>query len=129
MAGLTYDGIPSTRIDSSTFSGTELLVTTLSGVNLLVAGSASDGRGRLAVAGAGSPVAFGFYVQAGSAIASNVSVNVAFPQAFATIPRVVLTQAISGTNADGSYIGSTITTGFIFFGPSGAAHNYIAIGT
>lgn len=68
-------------------------------------------------------------VQAGSTIASDVSVNVTFDTAFAGIPRVVLTPAQSGALATQSYIGSTETTGFIFNGQSGLAHNYIAIGS
>lgn len=125
MAGLTYDGIPSTRTDSSTFSGTTVLASVVSGVNFRI-GSIVDASGRLQSNNNGAT--FGARIEAGSAIASNVSVGVTFNTAFTAIPRVVIGVATSGTNADGSYIGSTTTAGFIFSGPSGLVHNFIAVG-
>lgn len=139
MAGLNTDGIPSTRIDSTTFSGTEFLVTnvsattvnatTLSGVNVLVAGSVSDGQGRVTSIRSGSPSTYGMKIEVGSFIASDVSVSVAFGTPFATIPRVVLTPTQSGTLVTDTFVGSAITTGFNAWSQSGIAVNYIAIGT
>lgn len=69
-------------------------------------------------------------IQAGSSIASDVSVVVTFDNAFALEPRVILNYAVSGAFSGTTlYIGSTETTGFIFNGQSGAAINYIAIGS
>ena len=100
----------------------------ISGLNVFAAGSVTDGNGRLRSVGAGSPTVFGRSIQIGSAIASDVSVLVAYGTAFTGIPRAVLTAAQSGTTSGQFNITSGTATGFQFWGQSGLAYNYIAIG-
>ena len=133
MPGL-LDGISSSELLSSVVSGTESQFSTGSfanarvGTNFTAAGSLSDGLGRVRPLGAGSPTVYGKYLQTGSMTASDVSVSVVFGTAFAAIPRVVVSSTQSGTLSDGAWVGSTITTGFNFWGQSGLAYNYIAVG-
>lgn len=132
MAGLTFDGIASTRIDSSVFSGASLQVTSVSGTNFNLAGSITDTNGRLQSAALGSPATFGAFVQAGTAgqlLAATGSI--VFGRAFSNSNFIVtITPQTSGTlypyivSGTGTYSTSGITYG----GQSGLAYNWIAVG-
>lgn len=146
------DGLASLQVLATTFSGTTLQVGAneisaaeiatdavtaikVSGLTLTAAKMAANAASGNVVSleyspvYTGSPVAGGLVWQMGSAIATDVSVNVVFGKAFSNIPRVVITPAQSGTHATQSYVGSTEATGFIFVGQSGIAHNWIAVGS
>lgn len=140
------DGIPSFEILSTTVSGTTGAFTNISGTETIVSSEIGSGiilnpnlsGGQVSgapvsfeypVSYTGSPIAGGLAMQMGSTIASDVSILVTYGKAFGGIPRVVLTAAQSGTNAGDVMVTSGITTGFRYFGQSGLAYNWIAIGS
>lgn len=101
MAGITYDGIPSTQIDSSNFSGTNFYGSvgsivglrigntatpgSITALNITTTGSITEATGRLRSNTIGSPGAFGAIVQAGSfATTAGSTAAVAFRQNFTT---------------------------------------------
>lgn len=146
MAGLTYDGIPSTQTDSSNFSGTNVLGVTGSFTNVTVGGSIVAGRINDAnnavfsvIYGGTTPGSAGTYgarVQAGRVgplIAGTGSI--VFPLAF-TNRNYVVSLAAEGPVADGlgstvPYISSGIThatSGCTINAGSGYVYNWVAVG-
>lgn len=82
--------------------------------------------------GAGSPVGYGWTLQAGSAIASNVAVAVQFPVAFLAAPiSIVVTEQISGAQATtaGCVVTGATAGSFLLLGTSGAPYSWLAIGS
>ena len=130
MAGITFDGIPSTQKDSSNFSGTNVLAVTGSFTN--VRGTFTNLNGALASAGIGSPITYGALVQAGVAgplLAATGSI--VFGRQFANATFVtVITPQVSGTLFP--YVSSGTTTytvsGITFGAQSGLAYNWVAVG-
>lgn len=143
MAGITYDGIPSTQNDSSTFSGTNFQGTTFSGATFIgsFTGRAGDSNGAIfsSIYGAttpGSPGTYGVKVQAGRAgplIAATGSI--VFPVLF-TNRDYIVTLSPESPVADGlgstvPYISSGIshaTSGCTINAGSGFVYNWIAVG-
>ena len=146
MAGLTYDGIPSTRFDSSTFSGAEFQGVTGSFTNIRTGGSIvaqriNDGNGAVfsAIYGAttpGSPGLYGPLVQAGRVgplIAATGSI--VFPIAFTTRDYVVTltpeSPVADGLGSTVPYVSSGIThatTGCTINAGSPYIYSWIAVG-
>ena len=133
MAGLTYDGIPSTRSDSSTFSGTDFQGVTGSFTNVrtggsIVAGRLNDGNGAIFSTSVGSTATYGAVVQAGSSMALLATTgSLTFGRVFAdTNYYLVLTPTRSGTSPWGVLTNST--SGAEIYGASGGVYNYIAVG-
>ena len=143
MAGLTFDGIPSTRNDSSTFSGTNFQGATFSGATFIgsFTGRAGDSNGAIfsSIYGAstpGSPGTYGVIVQAGRVgplIAATGSI--VFPVAF-TNRDYVVTCTPESPLADG--LGSTVpsissgithaTSGCTINAGSNFIYSWIAVG-
>ena len=129
------DGIASLEIRSSTISGTTLQASTAA------FGSSEIGNAELAnnaASGAkvsseypigyiGSPVGGTLAFQCGSVVSSDVSVLVTFGIPFAGNPLVIITPQQSGTLVTQTFVGSTTTTGFTFWGQSGLVHSWLAI--
>lgn|SRR3990167_79064 len=116
MAGLTYDGIPSTEIDSTTFSGANFYAT----------------DGQLLSNGLGSPATYGAKIQAGTAgPLLGATGSIVFGTQFADTSFVVtITPQVSGTLYP--YVASGTATysvsGITYGGQSGLAYNWIAVG-
>lgn len=121
MAGLTYDGIPSTQTDSSNFSGTNVTVSTITNAN-----------GTVQSAGVGSPITYGAIVQAGTAgplLAATGSI--VFGRQFSSTGFIVtITPQVSGTLFPYVVSGTTTYTvsGITFGAQSGLAYNWVAVG-
>lgn len=147
MAGLAVDGIPSTQIDSSNFSGTNVYASTGSFVTVvsttgsltniilggsIIAGRLNDGNGAIFSADVGSPATFGAIVQAGTAgqlLAATGSI--VFGRQFSNSSFIVtITPQTSGTLYPYIVSGTTTYTisGVTYGGQSGLAYNWIAIG-
>ena len=139
MAGLTYDGIPSTQTDSSNFSGTNFLGVTGSFTNVtlggsVIAGRLSDGNGTLFSANVGSPATYGAIVQGGIVGPfTNGSLNITFGRNFADAnygisvialgSLAVLPYVFSGTSlhtTSGTWVGGQSGTNAIY--------GYVAVG-
>jgi len=72
-------------------------------------------------------IAGGLAIQAGSAAATNVAVNVTFGTTFANVPKVQLTLATSGAAATQPGMVTGVNAGsFQFLGTSGLVHNWAA---
>lgn len=127
MAGLLFDGIPSTENDSSTFSGTNFLVG-----GSLVANRINDSNGALFSASVGSTAVYGAKVQAGTAgplLAATGSI--VFGTLFSNSNFVtVITPQVSGTLYPFIVSGTTTysTSGITYGGQSGLSYNWIAVG-
>lgn len=133
MAGLAFDGIPSTQTDSSNFSGTNVYATTISGVNYNITGSISDANGRVTSSSTGSPATFGAFIQGGQGgplLAATGSV--VFGRLFSSSAySLVISPNISGTLpwSVASGTGTYSTSGATVNGQSGLFFNWIAVGT
>ena len=142
MAGLTYDGIPSTRIDSSTFSGTAALfqtgsfATALRVLDITSTGSITDAQGRLrsAVLGSGTEGAFCGWVQAGSAATSAGSVGfAAFGQPTSNTVYYLQISPRGFVAGGGSVVpfesGTRSTSGVSFVGAASQDYSFLVVGT
>ena len=123
MAGITFDGIPSTRIDSSTFSGTNFLVG-----GSVTANRINDSNGAIFASAVGSPSSYGAFIQAGSSMALLATTgSLTFGRVFTnTNYYLVITPTRSGTSPWGVLTNST--SGAEIYGASGGVYNYIAVG-
>lgn len=141
MAGITYDGIPSTEVDSINFSGTNFYgsvgsIVTLRNTNYLGVGSVSDGQGRLrsTFLGSGTVGAFGGWIQVGSAVTSAGSVGFAnFGQATSDTNYYLMLTGRRYADGTGSVAawesGTRSTSGVSFVGAASANYNFVVIGT
>src|SRR3990167_1961399 len=131
MAGITFDGIPSTQTDSSTFSGTNFLVG-----GSVTANRIGDANGAIFTASLGSPGGFGAMVQAGfTGPLVNTTGSAVFARAFTNRDYIVTVSPITPLN-DG--LGSTVpytlsgvshaTSGCTITGVSGTTYHWIAVG-
>ena len=142
MAGLTYDGIPSTEIDSTNFSGTVALFQTgsfatgIRALDTVNTGSITDAQGRLrsTLLGSATTSVFGGWVQTGSAATSAGSVGFA---AFGlptsdTVYYLQLTPR-AFVAGGGSVVpfesGTRSTSGVSFVGAASQTYSFIVIGT
>ena len=141
MAGLTYDGIPSTQIDSTNFSGANAYHTIGSFTDIRAAGSfigqrLNEPNGAVFTASLGSPGGFGAIVQAGFAgPLVNTTGSAVFARAFTNRDYIVTVSPITPLN-DG--LGSTVpytlsgvshaTSGCTITGVSGTTYQWIAVG-
>ena len=134
MAGLTYDGIPSTQIDSSNFSGTNYLGETGSFTN--VRGTFTDTLGALFSVGTGSPITYGAKIQVGigSTNAGNSGVALFGTQFANTNYAITITPTRSyigtGDHAGSPYYISGVrnVSGALIIGPTGTTFAFIAVG-
>lgn len=142
MAGLTYDGIASTEIDSSIFSGASFLIDVLSGatairaLNYIGTGSVEDAQGRLrsSVLGSATTSVFGGWIQAGSAATSAGSVGfAAFGQPFSNTVYYVAISPRGFVAGGGSVVpfesGTRSTSGVSFVGAASTTYSFLAVGT
>ena len=142
MAGITYDGIPSTEIDSSIFSGTTVLSAAGSfstGIRILnqtATGSITDAQGRLrsAVLGSATTSVFGGWIQAGSASTTAGSVGyAAFGQPTSDTNYYVILNGRAYAGGVGSVApwesGTRSTSGVSFIGAASTVYNFIVVGT
>ena len=138
MAGITYDGIPSTREDSSTFSGTNFQATTFSGATFIGSfiGRPGDNNGAIFTASLGSPGGFGAMIQAGfTGPLLTTTGSAVFARAFTNRNYIVTVSPIDPLN-DG--LGSTVpytlsgishaTSGCTITGVSGTTYQWVAVG-
>lgn len=130
MAGLQYDGIPSTQTDSSTFSGTSALGTTGSFTN--IRGTLTSTDGAVYSAGVGSPITYGAIVQAGTAgPLLGATGSIKFGRQFTNASFIVtITPQVSGTLYPYVVSGTTTYTvsGITYGAQSGLSYNWVAVG-
>lgn len=82
------------------------------------------------IVGQGSPSVFGFSMQVGSAVATDVAVWAVFGTGFAAAPRVQMTLAQSGVVGTAAPMLGTVAAGsFSFLGQSGLIYHYLAVGS
>ena len=142
MAGITYDGIPSTEIDSSIFSGTTALFDNgsfaagLRPLNITAVGSITDSQGRLRSALLGSAITnvFGGWIQVGSAATSAGSVGFAAFGAPTSNSVYYLQLSPRGFVAGGGSVvpfesGTRSTSGVSFVGAASQTYSFLVVGT
>lgn len=132
MAGMTYDGIPSTQELSEQVSGTNIQGTTGTFVSLSLTNGVSGTNVSLEypVAYTGSPVVGNNAIQYGTANAAGIAnaVTVSFGKAFAAAPQVVV--SATGSVAVGLYVAGVSAGSFVFNGAgSNIAHSWFAMGS
>lgn len=130
MAGITFDGIASTRTDSITFSGT----TFQAAGNIIAGGSVTDSSGKLQSASVGSPSTFGAFTQAGSTTTSaGATGSILFGKNFSTNSYYIALSPLGFANGAGSTVpyvsGVQTVSGVAITGAASAVYSYIAIGT
>lgn len=131
MAGLTYDGIPSTQTDSSFFSGTNLEL-----AGSLISNRINNANGALFSASIGSPGAFGATIQAGSiATTAGSTATITFNRNFANAQYSMFLTPNALADGVGSVVpyllsGTTTKTisGANIVGAASTQYNYVAVG-
>lgn len=138
MAGLTYDGIPSTQTDSSNFSGINIYASNISGIAIRVTTAtfvnATNGDGQLQSVSAGSPSTFGGWTYVGSATtgAGSLGTYVGGEDLPSTNYYVLFSPRnfAAGVGSVVPYAsGTKSTVGGSFVGAASASYDYIIIGT
>ena len=142
MAGLTYDGISSTEIDSTILSGTSHLgdtgsfATGIRALNFVSPGSITDAQGRLrsTVIGSATATVYGGWLQVGSAATSAGSVGfVELGQPMSTANYRTIFAGVGYVAGVGSVSawesGTKSTSGVSFIGAASTTYNWLAIGT